>query len=106
MRVLAAENDWNTPAAVLPLSMTNELKIISVKLPISDLRRIRGNRSDFVRQTVVEKLERESSPEWKPATALGRKFLKLREQFLANGGELLDAEGIDQELQERRGGLR
>ncbi|MGD1086289.1 MAG: hypothetical protein ABSA47_16255 [Verrucomicrobiota bacterium] len=85
--------------------MTNHLKVLSVKLPLSDVCRIRGNRSKFVRQAVAEKLARESSPAWRPKTATGRKLLKLRNQFLARGGELLDAEGIAEELRQRRGGL-
>ena len=87
------------------LGMTHNLKLLSVKLPLSDFRRIRGNRSEFVRRAVAEKLARESGPAWQPKTASGRKLLKLRNQFLAEGGELLDAEGIAEELRQRRGGL-
>jgi hypothetical protein len=79
--------------------------VLSVKLLLSDIRRIPGNRSEFVRQAVAEKLARESSPAWRPKTATGRKLLKLRNQFLAQGGELLDADGIADELRQRRGGL-
>ena len=79
--------------------------MLSVKLPLSDVRRISGNRSKFVRQAVAEKLARESGPAWRPKTDTGRKLLKLRNQFLAQGGELLDAEGIAGELRRRRGGL-
>jgi hypothetical protein len=85
--------------------MTHNLKLLSVKLPLSDVRRIPGNRSEFVRQAVSEKLARESGPAWRPRTASGRKLLKLRNQFLAEGGELLDADGIAEELRKRRGGL-
>jgi len=46
-----------------------------------------------------------SSPAWRPKTATGRKLLKLRKRFLAQGGELLDADGIAEELRQRRGGL-
>jgi hypothetical protein len=79
--------------------------MLSVKLPFSDVQRIPGNRSEFVRQAVAEKLARESSPAWRPKTATGRRLLKLRNQFLAEGGELLDADGIAEELRQRRGGL-
>jgi hypothetical protein len=48
---------------------------------------------------------RNSSQPWRPKTAAGRKLLKLRERFLAQGGEVLDAEGIAEELRQRRGGL-
>lgn len=85
--------------------MTNDLRVISVKLPASMMRRIRGNRSAFVRQAVKEKLARDSAPGFQPKTVTGRKLLKLRNKFLAQGGELLDADGIAEELRQRRGGL-
>ena len=85
--------------------MTHNLKVLSVKIPMSDVRRIPGNRSEFVRQAVAEKLARGAHSEWRPKTASGRKLLKLRNQFLAAGGELLDADGIVEELRQRRGGL-
>jgi hypothetical protein len=85
--------------------MTRDLKVLSVKLPLAHVRRIPGNRSEFVRQAVAEKLAREPRPAWRPKTATGRKLLKLRSQFLAQGGELLDADGIAEELRERRGGV-
>jgi ribosomal protein L34 len=59
----------------------------------------------FARKAVAKKLARESGPAWRPKTATGRKLLKLRNQFLAQGGELLSAEGIAKELRQRRGGL-
>jgi hypothetical protein len=85
--------------------MKLDFKVVSVRLPASDVRRIPGNRSEFVRRAVAEKLARESRPAWRPKTATGRKLLKLRNQFLAQGGELLDTEGIANELGQRRGGL-
>jgi hypothetical protein len=85
--------------------MTHDLKALSVKRPLADVRRIPGNRGKFVRQAVAEKLARQSAPAWKPKTATGRRMLQLRNQFLAQGGELLDAEGIAAELRQRRGGL-
>jgi hypothetical protein len=85
--------------------MTQDLQVVSVKLPLSQVRRIRGNRSKFVRQAIAEKLARDSAPAWRPKTATGRKLLKLRKRFLAHGGELLDPEGIAEELRQRRGGL-
>ncbi len=87
------------------MGMTNGLKMISVKLPVSDVRKIRGNRSEFVRKAVSEKLAREAGPEWRPKTGLGGELLKLRQQFIAEGGELLDSEGIARELRSRRGGV-
>jgi hypothetical protein len=85
--------------------MTHDLMVISVKLPLSDLRRIPGRRSSFVRQAVAEKLARQPLPLWEPKTSTGRRLLELRNQFLAQGGELLDADGIAKELRHRRGGL-
>src|SRR6266498_4863863 len=63
--------------------MTNRLQVVSVKLPLSHLRRIPRNRSKFVRQAVAEKLARESAPDWQPKTATGHKLLELRKRFLA-----------------------
>jgi hypothetical protein len=85
--------------------MTRDPQIVSIKLPLADVLRIPGNRSEFVRQAVAEKLARESVAPWRPRTATGRKLLTLRERFLEGGGELLDPEGIAQELRERRGGV-
>jgi hypothetical protein len=86
--------------------MTNQrLKVVSVKLPERDLNRIQGNRSDFIRCAVAEKLGRAEQPAWRPKTAAVRKMLKLREQFIAEGGQLLDRQGIAEELRSRRGGV-
>jgi hypothetical protein len=90
---------------VLPFGMTNGLKVVSVKLPAADVRRIPGNRSRFVREAVAEKLARESQSRWRPKTPFGRKLLRLRQRFIAEGGELLDSEGIARELKSRRGGV-
>jgi Arc/MetJ-type ribon-helix-helix transcriptional regulator len=86
--------------------MTNSLQAVTVKIPLSDLRRIREpNRSEFIRAAVSEKLARQPVSGWKPKTATGRKLLALREKYLRAGGELLDSEGIAEELRQRRGGL-
>jgi len=86
--------------------MTNGLEVVSVRLPKGDLRRIPvRNRSIFIRDAVAEKLERLERPAWKPKTALGRKLAALRKSYIAAGGELLDADGIEVERRERRGGL-
>jgi hypothetical protein len=93
-------------AMVVPCGMTNQrLKVVSVKLPERDLSRIVGNRSDFIRRAVAEKLQKSEQPVWRPKTAAVRKMLKLREQFIADGGQLLDAQGIAEELRSRRGGV-
>ncbi len=87
--------------------MTNAtLQPITVKIPLSDLRRIpEKNRSKFIRSAVSEKLARQPTPAWKPRTETGRRLLALRRKFIQSGGELLDSEGIANELRERRGGL-
>ena len=63
------------------------------------------NRDKFVRQAVAEKLACQSAPCWQPKTATGRKLLNLRNRFLAQGGQLVDANSIAEELRQRRGGL-
>jgi hypothetical protein len=83
--------------------MTHNLKVLSVKLPLSDVRPIPGNRSKFVREAAHEKVLREARPAWRPKTATGRKLLKLRNQFVAQSGALLDSDGIAYELRQRRG---
>jgi hypothetical protein len=40
---------------------------------------------------------------WQPRTALGRRLKELRERFVADGGQLLTNEQIDEELRARRG---
>jgi hypothetical protein len=88
------------------LDMTSTLQAVTVKIPLSDLRRIpEPNRSEFIRSAVSEKLARQPACEWKPKTATGRKLLALRDKFIRSGGELLDSEGIANELKQRRGGL-
>jgi len=81
-----------------------DLQIISVKLPLSVTCRIRGNRSEFVRQAVKEKLARSSAPAWQPKPPR-RKLVKTKATVFGPGGELLDADGIAEELRQRRGGL-
>jgi hypothetical protein len=40
---------------------------------------------------------------WQPRTALGRRLKELRAKFVADGGQLLTDEQIEEELRERRG---
>lgn len=88
------------------MSMTAALKLVSVKLPVSDLRRIpEENRSEFIRSAIAEKLNRMKSRPLVPKTAAGRRMLALRRKFVKRGGRLLDAEGITAEIRQRRGGL-
>lgn len=44
--------------------------------------------------------------EFKPQTALGKRLWALRQQRIAEGGQLLTAEELEAELRERRGGVR
>jgi hypothetical protein len=86
--------------------MTSSLKAVSVRLPVSDLRRIpEANLSTFIRDAVHEKLARLQAPEWRPATRAGKRMAELRKRNLARGEELLDEAGIAAELRQRRGGL-
>jgi hypothetical protein len=86
--------------------MTNTLLTVSFKLPASDLRRIPSrNRSKFFRAAVQEKLSRLANPAFAPKTDTARRMLALRRKFEAEGGELLDAAGIADEMRARRGGL-
>ncbi len=39
-----------------------------------------------------------------PRTPLGRKLVELRRAHIESGGELLDWQGIEREVAERRGG--
>jgi len=88
------------------LGMTTGLQAVTVKIRLSDLRRIpEKNRSKFIRAAVSEKLARQPAPAWTPRTETGRKLLALRNQFIRSGGELLDSEGIAEEVRQRRGGL-
>lgn len=75
-------------------------KTVSIKVPMTLFRQIKGNVSRFFRDAAVEKLTRTPPPAWKPTTARGRKLLALSNKFK---GERLDAEGINRELRERSG---
>jgi len=84
-------------------------KIISIKLPIKLLRAIpdaHKGRSRFIISAVEEKLSRQHEPELKPTTERGRRLHAILEKGAAERGEPLDADGLAQELRERRGGLR
>jgi hypothetical protein len=84
--------------------MLSDLRVVTVRLPKSDLRRLPPGetRIQFIRAAVAEKLARMDHPAWKPKTALGRKLLALSDR---GEGERLDAEAIAEELRQRRGGL-
>lgn len=42
---------------------------------------------------------------FKPKTEFGKRLLALRRAYVENGGKLLDADALDQELRQRRGGV-
>jgi Arc/MetJ-type ribon-helix-helix transcriptional regulator len=83
--------------------MPSDLKVVTLKLPKSDLYRIPAkNRSEFIRQAVSEKLARLGRQEWKPKTDVGKKLLRLSNTFR---GERLDPAQIAEEVRERWGGV-
>jgi hypothetical protein len=83
--------------------MPSDLKVVTLKLPKSDLYRIPAkNRSEFIRQAVSEKLAKLGKEEWMPKTHLGKKLLRLSNAFR---GQRLDPAQIAEEIRERRGGL-
>ncbi len=42
---------------------------------------------------------------YRPRTELGRKLLTLRRAYVTSGGQLLDSDALDIEVQSRRGGV-
>lgn len=42
---------------------------------------------------------------YRPRTELGRKLLALRRAYVTSGGQLLDGDALDVEVQSRRGGV-
>lgn len=42
---------------------------------------------------------------YQPKTALGQRLLALRRAFVEKGGQLLDADMLDEEMRQRRGGV-
>ncbi len=50
-------------------------------------------------------LRQDSLPDYRPKTELGKRLLALRRSYIANGGRLLSAEELDEELRLRRGGV-
>lgn len=42
---------------------------------------------------------------FKPKTEFGKRLLALRRAYVQNGGKLLDADALDQELRQRRDGV-
>lgn len=50
-------------------------------------------------------LQKDSLPDYQPRTELGKRLLALRRSYVANGGRLLSADALDEELRSRRGGV-
>lgn len=46
------------------------------------------------------------SGEFIPVTDLGKRLMKIRKKYIAEGGKLFDWDGIEREVRDRRGGQR
>jgi hypothetical protein len=57
------------------------------------------------RRTEPEVIESTPGEEFKPRTPLGRELWELRKRIVASGEPLLDADAIEREVAERRGGV-
>jgi len=54
----------------------------------------------------LPKIVRDAAAEaFKPKTELGKRLLALRRAYVEKGGKLLDADALEQELRQRRGGV-
>ena len=82
-----------------------KFKTISVKFPVSDVGRIPGNASRFFRVAGYKELDRIEKKDWKPKNPYAKKLWAMRQKYIQSGGELLDLDGINREIKERRGGL-
>ena len=81
-------------------------KVVSVKIPERVLRLMPpagGGRSRFILTALEEKIAREPRAEWKPTTARGRRLASLLKKGHRERAPLLDADGLTQELAERKG---
>jgi hypothetical protein len=63
----------------------------------------KSNRSAWVRNAISEKLEREAARPVRPRSALGRKLLAARAEYVRSGGRALSLEKVRQEVARRRG---
>lgn len=48
--------------------------------------------------------ERHDTPEYVPRTPLGQRLWQIRQEVLQSGESLLDWDGVEREVAERRGG--
>ncbi|MCW5556849.1 MAG: hypothetical protein KIT22_03270 [Verrucomicrobiae bacterium] len=81
-------------------------KVVSVKIPARLLRRMPAageGRSRFILDALEEKISRNAHSPWKPTTERGRRLASLLEKGRQERTPLLDADGIAQELANRRG---
>ena len=79
---------------------------VSVKIPARILDRMPkagSGRSGFIVRALEEKLARQRLPEWRPTTRRGRRLAALLREGEAERLPLLDKEGLERELRERRG---
>jgi hypothetical protein len=78
---------------------------LTIRLPAEEHSALcaKPNRSAWVRNAIDEKLQREAARAVKPRTALGRKLLAARAEYLANGGRPLSLDEVRQEVARRRG---
>lgn len=54
----------------------------------------------------LSRIVRDAAAEsFKPKTEFGKQLLALRSAYVEKGGKLLDADALDQELRQRRGGV-
>lgn len=68
---------------------------------------ISGSSSTVTTETAeVPSILRDAVAEaFKPKTEFGKQLLALRRAYVEKGGKLLDADALDQELRQRRGGM-
>ncbi len=81
-------------------------KVVSVKIPERLLRLLPApgeGRSRFILAALEEKISRSAQAPWKPTTERGRRLASLLKKGRLERAPLLDADGIAQELAERRG---
>jgi len=82
------------------------MKVVSVKIPERILKLLPApgeGRSRFILTALEEKISRSAHSPWQPTTERGRRLASLLKNGRLERVPLLDADGIAQELAERRG---
>jgi hypothetical protein len=64
-------------------------------------RKLRQDGSEASLEDVLREFREQES--WVPRTPLGRRLKELRQQFIAEGGELLTPDEVEAEVRNRRG---